>query len=39
MVLAVNWPGQEPTVGAHARSKVASSASVMVPASTAPTPS
>ena len=37
MVLAVNWPGHEPTVGAHARSSSPSSVSVMVPASTEPT--
>ena len=39
MVLAVNWPGQEPTVGAHSSSIDARSASVIAPAITAPTPS
>ena len=39
MVLAVNWPGHEPSVGRHTRSSCCSSASLISPASTAPTAS
>ena len=39
MVLAVNWPGQAPRVGAQAYSSAFCSASVMAPAITAPTAS
>jgi hypothetical protein len=36
MVSTVNWPGKEPTVGAHSTSIDARSASVIAPAITTP---
>ena len=39
MVLAVNWPPQEPPEGQAASSRVCRSASLMVPAAWRPTPS